>query len=420
MDLFCRRVTEMSKRVYKLRPVNSWLIGEHESWMSDMAKKGLHLEKVGKIFVRFTKGEPSETKYRIDTIQGKKLTLDEKEMYSEFGWDYVTTYDDFNVFSSPAEKNAPELHTDPAEQSYTLSYLQRKLKKNTVILAACMILVAAAALFTTRLSDWRIYLTMVEGNYLNYISLVLETVCVFSALQAAISIGRLRKTLLEGRAINHSAPWRAKFRANLALLSILIGALFFQLTNIAIQVSKLKKETLPIENNTLPIVRLSEVEKNPSLKRYAWPYPKKNNIDNFNNYFYRWSFFSPEQYVTIERGIVEGEKWDDGPLFTIVEGSGYTLYTPMMHTRAYKLSFPSMQEKVLSDLMKRHSENYEAKVFTEREHPGFDKLLISEGKSSKEVFAAKGKGVIYIRYQGKADIDSIIEAVEEKIELISD
>jgi hypothetical protein len=55
------------------------------------------------------------------------------------------------------------------------------------------------------------------------------------------------------------------------------------------------------------------------------------------------------------------------------------------------------------------------------EHPDFDKLIVHEGDySTKEVYAAKGKGVIYIRYQGNASMNLIIEATAEKIKLISD
>lgn len=53
------------KVVLKLRPSNYWRIGEHESWFSDMAKEGLHLRKVGSMFVHFIKEEPKETRYRI-------------------------------------------------------------------------------------------------------------------------------------------------------------------------------------------------------------------------------------------------------------------------------------------------------------------------------------------------------------------
>ena len=105
-----------------LRPSDYWHIGEHESWFSDMALEGLHLKKVGIHFVKFTKDNRKQMKYRIDVSQGMKITPEQEEMYLENGWFYVTSYGEFNVFSSQVEANAPELHTDPAEQAYTSFY----------------------------------------------------------------------------------------------------------------------------------------------------------------------------------------------------------------------------------------------------------------------------------------------------------
>lgn len=109
----------MNKTVYKLRPSDYWRIGEHESWFADMAAKGFQLKKMGLQFVQFIKGEPKEMKYRMDVSINKKISPELIQMYAESGWDYVTSNNFFHVFSSPVELNAPELHTDPAEQSYT-------------------------------------------------------------------------------------------------------------------------------------------------------------------------------------------------------------------------------------------------------------------------------------------------------------
>jgi hypothetical protein len=112
-----------------------WRIGEHESWFADMAAEGLHLKKMGVQFVQFVKGEPKKMRYRIDVSIKKKITSEQIQLYEESGWDYVTSHQFFHVFSSPEERNALELHTDPAEQSYTLKELDKKLVKNASIVA---------------------------------------------------------------------------------------------------------------------------------------------------------------------------------------------------------------------------------------------------------------------------------------------
>ena len=58
-----------------------------------------------------------------------KMGPETKAMYLESGWGYVTRYGEFNVFASPVEANASELHTDPTEQAYTLNYLNEKFEE---------------------------------------------------------------------------------------------------------------------------------------------------------------------------------------------------------------------------------------------------------------------------------------------------
>ena len=111
----------MLTSVWKFRPVHSWAIGELESWMSEMAKEGLHFYKMGSHFGKFKKGEPQELEYRIDFINEKKPsdTSDKNEpsyeqiqAYRQLGWDYVTSYDKFHVYSSPKKRHAMEIPTN--------------------------------------------------------------------------------------------------------------------------------------------------------------------------------------------------------------------------------------------------------------------------------------------------------------------
>ena len=63
----------MSKTMRKMMMGDGWRIGEHESWFSDLAKEGWHLQKVGAFFVHFERGESKDTRYRIDTSSNKNM-----------------------------------------------------------------------------------------------------------------------------------------------------------------------------------------------------------------------------------------------------------------------------------------------------------------------------------------------------------
>lgn len=400
----------MNKTIRKFRPSDFWRIGEHESWFSDMASTGLHLKKVGISFAHFTKGEPRQTRYRIDVFNYKNITSEQKEMYSESSWDYVASYGLFNVFSSPAHANAPELHTDPAEQAYTLNYLDKKLRRSAIGVAVSVVLmigIIAAMWFI----DSEHYLALVEGAIIQQaISLIVILYVAYTSLQGAISIHALRKTLSEGKPINHVAPWKMKHWVNLIVVSIIMVFAIFTAVLPIIQMTMANTKALPVSSTDLPIVRLADVEQNPELVPKQPSY-NRNNIDYNSRYSYAWSIFSPLQFESNEHGEVAKELWKDG--------SG--VYSPNISTWAYKINFPYMNEGVLSDLINRYGEKYKGVVYVEMEHPDFDKLIVYEGDySTKEVFAAKGKGVFYIRYQGNAPINLIIKATAEKIKLISD
>ena len=147
-------------------------------------------------------------------------------MYTESGWDYVTSYHFFHVFSSPVELNAPELHTDPAEQSYTLKELDKKLAMNAAVVTIAMILMIGM-LSAIWFLDGTPTLVLVEGLAIQQTILAIFIgYSAYTSLQATISIRTLRKGLIEGKPIDHHAPWKKHHRLNsiIALLfTIVVG-----------------------------------------------------------------------------------------------------------------------------------------------------------------------------------------------------
>lgn len=400
----------MNKTVYKFRPSDYWRIGEHESWFSDMAAQGFHLKKMGIHFAKFVKGQPTKMRYRIDVAMNKRIAEEQIQMYTDYGWDYVTSYGVFRVFSSAVNSGAPELHTDPTEQSYTLKQLDKKLVMNASIVIISMLLMIGMLLSIWFLDGTPTYI-LVEGHAIQQTLLTLVIgYLAYTLLQAAISIRILRKKLIEGKPIDHTAPWKKRHRVNLliSLLFIMAAALTVVLSIVYLVTGETK--TLPEGNLDLPIVRLADVEKNPAFIR-GEPEYVKDNIDWGNSYTYNWSPLTTVQYDTDETGIIPGEMWADG--------SGE--YSPSIHTRVYQLRVGAMADYLISDLVKRSTYGeYSAKDFVETNHSELDLLIIHEEEAFKEVFAAKGKTVIYVRYYGYATISSLLENIVEKIEFISE
>ncbi|HCX48490.1 MAG TPA: hypothetical protein DG757_05530 [Bacillus sp. (in: Bacteria)] len=399
----------MNKKIRKLRPSDYWRIGEHESWFADMAASGFHLEKMGLHFAHFVKGEPKQMRYRIDVSINRRITPEQIQMYAESGWDYVTSYNFFHVFSSPSYLHAPELHTDPAEQAYTLKELDKKLAMNASFAVVSMLLMISMVASIWFLDGTPTFI-LVEGMVIQQTILTIFLgYWTYTSLQAALSIRKLRNTLIEGKPIDHHAPWKKHYRFH-----SMVAILFTTIVGLSailpfLQLVKGETKTLPEESINLPFVRLADVEQDPALIRGESSYIK-DNVDWDNRYTYNWSPFSPVQFETDELGVVPGKTWKDG--------SGE--YSPSIHTRIYQLSVPSMADNLLSDLIKRYRYEENQEDFVKTKHPNFDQLIVHEEEGFKEVFASKGKAVMSVQYYGYANINSLIENIAGKIDLIAE
>ena len=175
-----------------------------------------------------------------------------------------------------------------------------------------------------------------------------------------------------------------------------------------VNIATSKTESLPVESTNLPIVRLADIEQNPKLVREV--FYSDEDANRINGINYNWSLFAPLQYESSEAGIVPGHFWNDG--------SGE--YSPSIRTHVYKLAFPSMIEGLISDYITKNDLLFYAGEFIPIESKDFDALYIREFEERKEVFAAKGKGLIYVSYFGYATMDVILKSVEEKLDLIAE
>ncbi|HYE09601.1 MAG TPA: DUF2812 domain-containing protein [Patescibacteria group bacterium] len=391
----------MSKTVWKLRPHDYWRIGEHESWFADMAAEGLHLKKMGIQFAKFEKGEPEETRYRID-VTIDCLAEEQKSLYKEYGWDFVTTYGKFNVFSSPEALGATELHTEASEQSYTLKALDKNLYQSVVILSLLMVLFLGM-MFSVFFLNSTPFLSMVKGQFLQQCLLVVVELYVFyTTIQAFYSIRALKNSLFQGKAIDHHANWRKNRWISNSMGVFLMILAFITIVLPITTIIKSESYTLLEGETNLPIVSLSELENNPDLLRK--PGYKNDDIDWSNRLSYDWSPFAPIQYEAEEQGIVTNRMWNDG--------SGE--YAPGIHTQFYKLTFAGMADRLINDLMERFLYR-DAEELQIMRHSDFDNLYIVDSSDMKQIFASHDERVLYIRYHGYADINRIIALAAEKL-----
>jgi len=390
----------MSKFVKKLRPNDYWRIGEHESWFSDMSKKGLHLKSVGAYFAKFEKGEPKNMNYRIDISYNENyLSKAELELCEECGWTYVDGYknyggsvlnphDKFHVFSSPEELNAPELHTDPEEQSYTLKDLKQEFTTNSILLTI-LVSLYIALLFLLFFTEKTHYLTLVDIQFHMYLMLTLVYLYrVFILIKGTITIRRLIKSLSQGNPINHKAPWNGISRKSQVISMIMfVGILLYMFS----QIYTTRIHVITNDTCNLPVVTLCDIEDTKDMVRTGYI-----TVNESNNYIYSWNIFATK-YDSFESSTKNGTDID-------------------LSTTLYKLTFPSMADNLLSDLVKKHSLGND---LIKIENNNFDSIFTSKYNNHNKILASRGGYIMYVYYYGNSDIDNILEVISEKFDMLA-
>lgn len=400
----------MSKLVRRFKLGQLWEYGKNESWYSDMALKGLHLQSVGNFLVTFEKGEPKKTKYRIEILE-ESPTQEQLDLYKEYGWELAASNQIFYIFSSPEELNAPELHTDPMEQSFTFKMLNKQLKKN-MILITILFLSFSSQIFNQFFLQDEPYLFLITRRSFTYIMVVIPYMYVlYKSIRGYFAIKNIKNSLLMGIPIRHNENWKLGYIFSsifyVYLFAMIITLLF---TPYYTSAQRGLYKYMTVED--MPIISINDIETGPVY-------------DYWHNVRYDWSLLSPKQLSISESGYVEGEMQDE------LSGA-YT--STSIHINYYELAFKGMAEGLLNDLINFYYREYkyddelvkiEDSKFDqlyvdygeEKKFIIFDRMYVDKGEETKLIFASFDKKVIQIRYTGNADIERIISLMEEKYDL---
>lgn len=122
------------KYVHRIPPCAKYDIAGMESWLEDMSREGLYLDRDGVFFgfASFVRGEPEQLRYRLeatDTNGGlfsptHDPTQDVIDLHRQMGWEYRGRWGQFHIYASD-DPDAPELHTDPRVQALTIQSLTK-------------------------------------------------------------------------------------------------------------------------------------------------------------------------------------------------------------------------------------------------------------------------------------------------------
>lgn len=198
---------QQTRRHHRLVPCPHYDVERIESWLTDMASEGLHLEKETSFmgFLAFTRGEPLDVRYRLEPKQ--KLDDTEKPdhaaqvLYEEYGWEFVADYGIFYIYRA-LSPDARELNTDPQVQGVSMKAVNRRL-----ILPLIVCILSFRDAMTSIFSEPVRYLVNNGIVYTVGFFLVMMGALYLTVTRLAYFI-RLRKKLKDNIPLNHKMPWR--------------------------------------------------------------------------------------------------------------------------------------------------------------------------------------------------------------------
>lgn len=118
----------MSKYVKRVIPFESSDIPAIQKWLEDMAMQGLFYKGCGIFCAEFEKGEPRETRYRLDfcNVVACDIPDEKKEMYERNGWQVVGEFKSDLIVLCTDDPEAPEIYTEHSHLVKPLKKLARK------------------------------------------------------------------------------------------------------------------------------------------------------------------------------------------------------------------------------------------------------------------------------------------------------
>lgn len=202
------------KYAHRLPPCPDYDIAGVASWLEDLAKEGLLLDKDTPFFgfYTFVRTAPQTARYRLEPAAKAQTFWDgdpgkpreeAQSLYEALGWEYVTRYGDFFIYRS-FDPQARELHTDPEIQAMALNVIKKRQRST---LLSEILLVAVYGCFGVLRYPAGITIAMglpvALVLYIFFLTMVIRPAYILWKLQI------LRKQLLRGEAIHRKKDWKS-------------------------------------------------------------------------------------------------------------------------------------------------------------------------------------------------------------------
>lgn len=209
----------MAKKVRKWTPMDPYDCIALETWLEDMARRGLFLEEFRPLFCTFERGEPAGLRYRVEPW---RRPWDEDppqamlELYADCGWEQVGEIGrDFLIFTA-RDPAAPEPHSDPELQRGQWERVRKSLLWGVLWTAAAFALVLAFAAYSLWREGRPILSLLTTDTPLLVALLFACTFQLSGLLWQERQIAKITQQLREGVPLEHRTVYLRRRLSNLA------------------------------------------------------------------------------------------------------------------------------------------------------------------------------------------------------------
>ena len=386
--------------VRRLVPVDFLDLDGLELWLEEMAAKGLHFQGFGALFAHFQRGAPAQVRYHAEPTPDKRRDVipGQAADCGELGWRYVGKIGWLAIFRT-SDPDAPDFHTDPVTQSYTLERMTRTMTRYTWLLLALMIPLTAFLIWARLDSSFGLVLDLVRyGSLYTSFVFLLDLVLTVHIVREVWGLCRLRRRLRAGIPRQRPARWRhtGLVRQGYTLLLCVLAlaqiggacAYFLGPTRWSTELSSLDRPA--------PVLSLAELE-GEGYAPEPFGYPGYEGPDRDNYVSYEWKALA-RIYEVDQAGVVDGDR-------------------RRLDMEWYSLTLPFLAAPLLDDLMDYHLYDLpyrpERYAIEELTVSGFDRLVVVDNVSygGQQLFAQVGRRVVYLDYSGPLDLRDHLEDV---------
>ena len=387
------------KIVRRLVPVDFLDLDGIELWLEEMAAKGLHFQKFGAFFAQFRPGEPARVRYHAEPTENGWTTIPVQAAdYGDMGWNYVGKIGYLALFQA-ADPDAPEFHTDPVAQSYTLDRLTKRLTWFVWLLLVPMAALGAFLVWARLDSAFGPVLSLVKFDSLyTRIVLLLELALILHFAWETWGLCRLRRRLRAG--IPHQRPrrWRHTGLVRQGYTLLLSIAALVQIGSTTAYFARVTRWDMELSalDRPAPVLSLAELEGNGyAPEPFYYPGYEGPDRDNFISYDSRPL---AKIYEVDQSGKADGQNC-------------------RLDMEWYDLTLPFLAGPLLEDLMdyQLYDLLYAPERYTVEELsvPGFDQLVVAEDVEygGQQLFARWGSRVVYLDYRGSRNLTERLDQV---------